>query len=234
MPDILPPTDLYLDGFKGPRVTPVAPYAEQLKVSTGPYEPTPTWEERRALRKQRLAEKGEKIVEEGLQTWKPAENPNATTEPMKTLFVGRLAYDVTERQLRREFEVYGEITEVKLINDTNTGKFKGYAFLQFAKEEDMKAAYKDADAKKVNGRRIVVDVERGRTVKNWRPKRLGGGLGKTRAGDAKVNQTYSGRESRSTESGERKRSLDRHRSHSPGDDRRQRPRTDSSAYRHRR
>jgi len=37
----------------------------------------------------------------------------------------------------------------------------------------MKAAYKDADGIKILGRRIVVDVERGRTVKGWKPKRLG-------------------------------------------------------------
>jgi U1 small nuclear ribonucleoprotein len=37
----------------------------------------------------------------------------------------------------------------------------------------MKAAYKDADGLKIMGRRIVVDVERGRTVKGWKPKRLG-------------------------------------------------------------
>ena len=35
------------------------------------------------------------------------------------------------------------------------------------------AAYKHADGKKIDARRIVVDVERGRTVKNWKPRRLG-------------------------------------------------------------
>ena len=35
------------------------------------------------------------------------------------------------------------------------------------------AAYKHADGKKIDGRRIVVDVERGRTVKTWKPRRLG-------------------------------------------------------------
>lgn len=34
-------------------------------------------------------------------------------------------------------------------------------------------AYKGADGRKIAGRRVVVDVERGRTVKNWRPRRLG-------------------------------------------------------------
>ncbi|CAO3617340.1 unnamed protein product [Mucor hiemalis] len=41
----------------------------------------------------------------------------------------------------------------------------------------MRAAYKDADGLKILGRRILVDVERARTVKGWKPRRLGGGLG---------------------------------------------------------
>ena len=41
-------------------------------------------------------------------------------------------------------------------------------------------AYKRADGRKVDGRRLLVDVERGRTVAKWRPRRLGGGLGATR------------------------------------------------------
>ncbi len=37
----------------------------------------------------------------------------------------------------------------------------------------LSAAYKRADGRKIDGRRVVVDVERGRTVKGWRPRRLG-------------------------------------------------------------
>ena len=58
----------------------------------------------------------------------------------------------------------------------------------------MLAAYKQADGKKIENRRIVVDVERGRTVKGWRPRRLGGGLGGTRIGAEKDNQKSSGRD----------------------------------------
>lgn len=56
------------------------------------------------------------------------------------------------------------------------------------------AAYKHADGKKIDGRRVLVDVERGRTIKGWRPRRLGGGLGGTRKGGPDVNTKYSGRE----------------------------------------
>ncbi|KAF5828186.1 hypothetical protein DUNSADRAFT_18077 [Dunaliella salina] len=41
----------------------------------------------------------------------------------------------------------------------------------------MKEAYKSADGRKIEGRRVLVDVERGRTVETWKPRRLGGGLG---------------------------------------------------------
>lgn len=57
----------------------------------------------------------------------------------------------------------------------------------------LAAAYKQADGKKIDNRRVLVDVERGRTVPNWRPRRLGGGLGTTRFGGEEVNQRYSGR-----------------------------------------
>ncbi len=96
-----------------------------------------------------------------------------------TLFVGRLAYEVTERKLLREFETFGPIKDVKLVKDKD-GKSRGYAFVEFELEEDMKRAYRAADAMKIEGRFIVVDVERGHTVPSWLPRRLGGGLGGTR------------------------------------------------------
>jgi U1 small nuclear ribonucleoprotein len=42
------------------------------------------------------------------------------------------------------------------------------------------AAYKRADGKKIDNRRVVVDIERGRTIEGWKPRRLGGGKGGTR------------------------------------------------------
>jgi U1 small nuclear ribonucleoprotein 70kDa len=51
-------------------------------------------------------------------------------------------------------------------------------------------AYKEVDRKKIDGRRIVVDVERGRTVRNWRPMRLGGGLGGRKAKKSRKTIEY--------------------------------------------
>ena len=115
-----------------------------------------------------------------------------------TLFVGRLAYEVTEGKLLREFENFGPVKDVKLITvkkggkdggdgeeeedeeEGRSGKSRGYAFIEFENEEDMKRAYRGADGIRIEGRTIVVDVERGHTVPNWLPRRLGGGLGGTR------------------------------------------------------
>jgi U1 small nuclear ribonucleoprotein len=111
-----------------------------------------------------------------------------------TLFVGRLAYEVTERKLLRELEVFGPVKDLKLIKDVKgTGKSRGYAFVEFEHEEDMKRAYRAADGLKLEGRDIVVDVERGHTVPNWLPRRLGGGLGGTRLGGKNENIRMPGR-----------------------------------------
>lgn len=110
-----------------------------------------------------------------------------------TLFVGRLAYEVTERKLLREFEQFGPVKDVKLILDPVTKKSKGYGFVEYDHEEDMKRAFRSADGMRIEGRPIVVDVERGHTVPNWLPRRLGGGLGGTRLGGREVNVFYPGR-----------------------------------------
>lgn len=47
------------------------------------------------------------------------------------------------------------------------GKPRGYAFIEFEHKNDMKSAYKMADGRKVENKRVTVDVERGRTVPNW-------------------------------------------------------------------
>jgi U1 small nuclear ribonucleoprotein len=75
-----------------------------------------------------------------------------------------------------------------MVNDTITGKAKGYAFVEFKHEDDMKKAYRMSTGVKIDGRRIVVDCERGRTVTEWKPRKLGGGLGSTRAIGARPYQ----------------------------------------------
>lgn len=115
-------------------------------------------------------------VEAAAKQWEPSKDPKIPGDPYKTLFISRLSYDVNDKKLRKEFEEFGPIRNLQIILD-KAGKSRGYAFVEYEHKTDMKNAYKQADGRKIEGRRVVVDVERGRTVENWRPRRLAGGLG---------------------------------------------------------
>jgi len=143
-----------------------------------------TWEsplERKERRHKEKLEKHKEALKALIAEYDPHKDPNAVGDPFKTLFVGRISFDSTEKKLKREFEVFGSIKKVRLVYDQK-GKPRGYAFIEFEHERDLKNAYKQGDGKKIDGRRVMVDVERGRTVEGWLPRRLGGGRGPGRVG----------------------------------------------------
>ncbi|KAE8718501.1 U1 small nuclear ribonucleoprotein 70 kDa [Hibiscus syriacus] len=153
-----------------------------------PVQEAETHAQRRArIHKLRLEKGMEKAAEE-LKNYDPNSDPNISGDPYKTLFVARLNYETSESRIKREFESYGPIKRVRLVTGKSTNKPRGYAFIEYMHTRDMKAAYKQADGRKIDGKRVLVDVERGRTVPNWRPRRLGGGLGTTRIGGEDVTQ----------------------------------------------
>ncbi|KAK3033810.1 hypothetical protein RJ639_034228, partial [Escallonia herrerae] len=178
--------------------------------------------QRRARVHKLRLEEGARKAAEDFEKFDPNNDPNVSGDPYKTLFVARLNYETTESRIKREFEAYGPIKRflvralaatktlpfgfrgyqkhfsssedflVRLVADKEKNRPRGYAFIEYMHTRDMKAAYKQADGRKLDNRRVLVDVERGRTVPNWRPRRLGGGLGTTRVGGEEVNQRYSG------------------------------------------
>ncbi|KAJ9511679.1 hypothetical protein QJQ45_017989 [Haematococcus lacustris] len=117
-----------------------------------------------------------KQVADAARGWDPHKDLKAEGDPFRTIFVAKLSFEVTEKKLRREFEEFGPIRRVRIVLD-KAGKSRGYGFIEFEDKKDMKEAYKQGDGKKIEGRRVLVDVERGRTVETWRPRRLAGGLG---------------------------------------------------------
>lgn len=120
-------------------------------------------------------------LKDSIAKYDPHKDSNASGDPFKTLFVARISYDTTEKKLKREFEMFGSIKKVRMVYDQK-GKPRGYAFIEYEHERDLKNAYKQGDGKKIDGRRVMVDVERGRTVEGWLPRRLGGGRGPGRVG----------------------------------------------------
>ncbi|CAE7225710.1 RNU1 [Symbiodinium pilosum] len=152
--------------------------------STDPPPPREPWEsplERKARRHREKVQAHKAAQKKIIDNYDPHKDPNASGDPFKTLFVGRISYDTTEKKLKREFEVFGSIKKVRMVYDQK-GKPRGYAFIEFEHERDLKNAYKQGDGKKIDGRRVMVDVERGRTVEGWLPRRLGGGRGPGRQG----------------------------------------------------
>ncbi|KAJ8521116.1 hypothetical protein ONZ45_g2120 [Pleurotus djamor] len=141
-------------------------------------EPTFTLAEeyKRQLRREERRKKRAEEYKVAKEAYKPAEDVEAVGDPYKTLFISRLNKTATENDLRREFETYGTIERVRIVRDKK-GRSRGYAFIVYERERDMKAAYKESDGLHIMGKRILVDVERGRTVRGWKPRRLGGGLG---------------------------------------------------------
>ena len=172
----------YLDKFEK---TPAPP---RVTVETSRIKKEKAQKEKQEAHKKEL----EPLIEEYRKIQKESGGEFEGMNCYNTLFVGRLAYEVNERKLLREMESFGNVKYIKIIKDKED-KSRGYAFVEYEHEEDMKRAYRAADGMRIEGREIVVDVERGHTVPSWLPRRLGGGLGGTRLGGKDVNVTRPGR-----------------------------------------
>ncbi|KAG0180440.1 hypothetical protein DFQ29_000686 [Apophysomyces sp. BC1021] len=177
----------------GAKVSGITSVVGLLKNYDPDYVPWKTIEERRKEKIETRKKKATENLAKAEVEYNPENDANVQGNPFNTLFIARLSYDMTDSDLLREFELYGPVKHLRLVKDTE-GKSRGYAFIEYEREKDMKAAYKDADGLKILGRRIIVDVERGRTVKGWRPRRLAGGLGGTRDGRSQQNPSHSNRD----------------------------------------
>lgn len=72
------------------------------------------------------------------------------------LFVGSLPYAVDDAQLEEIFAAVGTVASAKVITDRETGRSKGFGFVEMANEDDAKAAIQQLDGKEVAGRAIAV------------------------------------------------------------------------------
>jgi len=81
---------------------------------------------------------------------------------MTEIYVGNLSFDVVEQDLEDLFKKFGDISGVKLIKDRETGRSKGFAFIEFANSSQAEAAVK-IDGEDFKGRRIKVNIARGKS-----------------------------------------------------------------------
>ena len=90
---------------------------------------------------------------------------------MKRLYVGNLNFAATEDEIRSTFEAHGEVESVHLVMDRETGRSRGFAFVEMVEEEQAEQAIAALNGSNVGGRDLVVNEARPR------PDRGGGGGG---------------------------------------------------------
>jgi RNA recognition motif-containing protein len=88
------------------------------------------------------------------------------------IYVGNLSFDATEEDLRQAFAEHGEVSSVRIITDRETGRSRGFAFVEMPDGEQAKAAIEHVNLTDIAGRRVTVNEAR---PKPDRPRRGGGG-----------------------------------------------------------
>ncbi|KAL1548113.1 Glycine-rich RNA-binding protein 4, mitochondrial [Salvia divinorum] len=72
------------------------------------------------------------------------------------LFIGGLSYGTDDRSLKDAFTSFGEVTEAKVITDRETGRSRGFGFVNFSSDESASSALSAMDGQELNGRNIRV------------------------------------------------------------------------------
>lgn len=78
------------------------------------------------------------------------------------LFVGNVSYQTLESELETEFASFGVVKSVKIITDRESGRSKGFGFVEMESEDDAKAAIENLDGKNIGGRPLRVSEARER------------------------------------------------------------------------
>ena len=96
---------------------------------------------------------------------------------MKNVFVGNLSFGATEDAVRSMFEAYGVVERVNLITDRDTGRAKGFGFVEMSNGAEADRAIAELNGREVDGRALNVNEARPKTERG-----SGGGYGRSRNG----------------------------------------------------
>lgn len=91
------------------------------------------------------------------------------------LFVGNLAYETGDDELREAFEAYGAVSSAKVLQDRETGRSRGFGFVEMPNDDEARNAMENLNLQKLSGRAIQVNEARPREDR-------GGGGGGRRGG----------------------------------------------------
>lgn len=104
-------------------------------------------------------------------------NHKVIGDPNNTIFIGRLHIKTDEETLTKKFKRYGTILRCRVVRDIVTGISRTYAFIEYKHRSSVKEAISEMNKQIIDNCEILVDYECERTLKGWKPRRLGGGFG---------------------------------------------------------
>ena len=79
---------------------------------------------------------------------------------MQNIFVGNLAIDTSEQDLRTHFEAFGQVMSVNIVKDRDTAAPRGFAFIEMNSDAEAQAAIKALNGTTINGQRVNVNEAR--------------------------------------------------------------------------
>ena len=79
---------------------------------------------------------------------------------MKNIFVGNLSFNTNEDELRQMFEPYGQVDRVSILTDRDTGRSRGFGFVEMSSNEDGEKAIAALNGQQIGGRTINVNEAR--------------------------------------------------------------------------
>jgi RNA recognition motif-containing protein len=82
------------------------------------------------------------------------------------IYVGNLSYGMTEDELRDAFAAYGDVSSVKILMDRETGRSRGFAFVEMPNKSEGEAAIAELNGKDLGGRMLRVNEARPREPRN--------------------------------------------------------------------
>lgn len=91
-------------------------------------------------------------------------------ESVMKLYVGNLSFSTSEQRLREIFSEHGDVSSATLVMDRETGRPRGFGFVEFSNDEQAKAAMNALNGKNIDGRDL--------TVNEAKPREAGGGGGR--------------------------------------------------------
>ncbi|MBN1764399.1 MAG: RNA-binding protein [Sedimentisphaerales bacterium] len=102
----------------------------------------------------------------------------------KKLYVGNMSYDVSNADLEQMFSAHGTVESAQIINDRDSGRSKGFGFVEMSNDAEAQAAIQALDGKDCQGRALKVNEAKPRTTSG------GGGGGFNRGGRGGGGRRY--------------------------------------------